>query len=359
MDESGGHRESAAGSLGLGKAQQLVPDDVVGDTELTLEIVECSAVGVELDDDVVAVLLLVDGVGELTPAPPIGLSMNAATGSDHGVGDGLDPSLSHGLVEVTIKNDHEFVRTHQRVILPSDSGVSRGPFPGQGQYDPRSVAANFTGAAIPNNHVRSVAKGCDGVSATVRPMDLMQWIRTDLTSVRAKLTDAVVALVPHDRWHERADGGGTTIAGLLLHIARHQDLAVNAVARGREPLFPVHRLQLGLGGVHTGAALSEAEDRPITSQVGPADLLVYVDAVFDTTASWLDTLSVTDLDHVPDTADHLTRLGHLSDTDYPWLYRMWGGQSVGWLLQWPVVGHANAHVGEGISIRNRMGLSPF
>ena len=28
----------------------------------------------------------------------------------------------------------------------------------------------------------------------MRPMDLMQWIRTDLTSVRAKLTDAVVAL---------------------------------------------------------------------------------------------------------------------------------------------------------------------
>ena len=52
----------------------------------------------------------------------------------------------------------------------------------------------------------------------MRPMDLMQWIRTDLTSVRAKFTDAVVALVPHDRWHEQADGGGTTIAGLLLHI---------------------------------------------------------------------------------------------------------------------------------------------
>jgi hypothetical protein len=38
---------------------------------------------------------------------------------------------------------------------------------------------------------------------------------------------------------------------------------------------------------------------------------------------------------------------------------MWADRPVAWFLQWPVVGHANAHVGEGISIRNRMGLSPF
>jgi hypothetical protein len=30
-----------------------------------------------------------------------------------------------------------------------------------------------------------------------------------------------------------------------------------------------------------------------------------------------------------------------------------------WFVQWPVIGHGNAHVGEGISLRNRMGLSPF
>ena len=57
---------------------------------------------------------------------------------------------------------------------------------------------------------------------------------------------------------ENRPGGGTTIAGLLLHIARHQDLAVNTVARGHEPLFPVHRLQLGLGGVAPHAEIGRA-----------------------------------------------------------------------------------------------------
>jgi hypothetical protein len=107
------------------------------------------------------------------------------------------------------------------------------------------------------------------------------------------------------------------------------------------------------------AALSEAEDLSVTSLVSPADLVVYLEAVFDTTASWLSTLQPADLDRVPDTAALLTRLGRLDEVGLPWLYRMWADRSVGWFLQWPVVGHANAHVGEGISIRNRMGLSPF
>ena len=38
---------------------------------------------------------------------------------------------------------------------------------------------------------------------------------------------------------------------------------------------------------------------------------------------------------------------------------MWLDRPVWWLLQWPVLGHGNAHVGEAISVRNRMGLSPF
>jgi hypothetical protein len=32
---------------------------------------------------------------------------------------------------------------------------------------------------------------------------------------------------------------------------------------------------------------------------------------------------------------------------------------VAWLVQWPVIGHGNAHVGEMISVRNRLGYSPF
>ena len=84
------------------------------------------------------------------------------------------------------------------------------------------------------------------------------------------------------------------------------------------------------------------------------------ETVVDTTWTYDSPFEIAaDLDRIPHTAANLTRLGRLDEAAVPWLYRMWADRPVGWLLQWPVVGHANAHVGEGISIRNRMGLSPF
>jgi hypothetical protein len=88
-------------------------------------------------------------------------------------------------------------------------------------------------------------------------------------------------------------------------------------------------------------------------------LLAYVDAVFAATRSWLDDVGSMALDTVPDTSHRLVDKAGLAVDDVDWLHRMWTDKPVWWLVQWPVVGHGHAHVGEAISIRNRMGLSPF
>lgn len=190
-------------------------------------------------------------------------------------------------------------------------------------------------------------------------MDLRQWIVADVAAVRAKLFDAVVGMVPAERWLEPADGGGSTVTHLLLHIARHQDLAVNAAAVGRPTRFAHHRRALGLADAPAGAGLAEREDPAVSAAVPRDALLEFVTDVFDTTEAWLETLDVTSLTEVPATADGLTEHGGLAEGDLPWLYGMWSGKARWWLVQWPVVGHGNAHVGEGIALRNRMGLSPF
>ena len=192
-----------------------------------------------------------------------------------------------------------------------------------------------------------------------RRMDLRQWIVTDVAAVRAKLFDSVVGMVPAERWLEPADGGGSTLTHLLLHIARHQDLAVNAAALGRPTRFAHHRAALGLAAAPAGAGLAEREDPAVSAAVEQAALLAFVTDVFDTTQAWVDHLDVDSLDDVPATADGLTGYGGLSHAELPWLYSMWAGKPLGWLVQWPVIGHGNAHVGEGIALRNRMGLSPF
>ncbi|MDO8361722.1 MAG: hypothetical protein Q7V88_02395 [Actinomycetota bacterium] len=190
-------------------------------------------------------------------------------------------------------------------------------------------------------------------------MDLHGWMIADLASVRTKLFDSVVQLIRPERWHEQADGGGSTLAGLLLHLARHQDLAVNVAIRNHAPLFAEYRSELGLAAAGPGVALSEREDRALTAQV-PADaLLHYVTAVFDRTAEWLEPLGSLALDIEPNTAYRLTHRGGLDADELPWLYTMWEGKALWWLVQWPVIGHGHAHVGEAIALRNRLGLSPF
>jgi len=181
----------------------------------------------------------------------------------------------------------------------------------------------------------------------------------DLASLRTRLFGTVVRLVPTDRWHEQADGGGSTISGLLLHLTRHHDLAVNTVIRNHEPLFTQHRDALGLANAHPGIALAESEDRAATALVPAEALIAYATAVFDRTDEWLAPLGTMALDIEPNTAYRLTQRGSLDPDEFPWLYNMWQGKALWWLVQWPVIGHGHTHTGEAVSIRNRFGLSPF
>ena len=182
---------------------------------------------------------------------------------------------------------------------------------------------------------------------------------SDFASMRAKLFDSVVRLVRADRWHEQADGGGTTLAGLLLHVARHQDLAVNVVIRNHAPIFFEHREALGLEAAGAGVGLAEQENLQATALVSPESVLHYATAVFDATAAWLSPLGSLVLDIEPNTSYRLTERAGLDPDEFPWLYSMWAGKQLWWFVQWPVIGHGHGHVGEAIALRNRMGLSPF
>lgn len=190
-------------------------------------------------------------------------------------------------------------------------------------------------------------------------MDVHTWIENDLRSVRSKLDDSVLNVIPQQRWVELVDDGGSSVAHLLLHLARHQDLAVATVIRDHAPLFEEHRADLGLADAAPSVGLAEREDRPMTTSL-PLDALVrYVEGVFDATMRWLDRVDTAFLDTVPDTGRRLLDRANLSTDEVPWLHRMWSDKPVWWVVQWPIIGHGHAHVGEAISVRNRMGLSPF
>ncbi len=193
----------------------------------------------------------------------------------------------------------------------------------------------------------------------VRAVDLHSWMNADLASLRGKLFEGVVNRVPAEHWSTPVDGGGSTINHLLLHLARHQDLAVNTAIRNKPPLFAAHRQSLGLDDARAWAGLPERDDPAVSGRLAPDPLLNYVTAVFAGTAEWVERVGSLALDTVPDTSRRLSQLADLPADELDWLHSMWSDKAVWWLVQWPVIGHGHTHAGEATSLRNRLGFSPF
>lgn len=190
-------------------------------------------------------------------------------------------------------------------------------------------------------------------------MDLRTWIVEEHTSVWDRLRDGVIDRVPADRWTEHPDDGGSCLAQLLAHCSLHADMAMQTVVRRETPLVEEWRERLGLDGLPGHAGLPEAEDPSLVARISVPELFGYAEAVHRSTADWLRTADLADLDRVPDASGQLARWGQVPMEAVPWLHRMWTDKPISWFVQWECLGHVLNHLGEMVSVRNRMGLSPF
>ena len=188
-------------------------------------------------------------------------------------------------------------------------------------------------------------------------MELRDWIVGDLRSLRGKLAGGVLGLIPAERLRERVDGGGIAPVYVLWHLARHQDVAVNGVLRGADAVVDGWVDRLGIDE-DLWRGLAEGEDADLVDVLDPEAVGGYTLAVMERTAGWLEEQGLPAMDGRPDTAAALEAIGTPADR-FDWLYSMWDGKPVSWFLQWSAVGHGFNHLGELVSIRNRMGLSPF
>ncbi len=188
-------------------------------------------------------------------------------------------------------------------------------------------------------------------------MDLRTWITGDLTSLRNRLDTGVFSLLPADRMSERVDGGGVAAVYVAWHTARHQDLAVNGVLRGTDEVLDTWADRVGVGG-DTWRGLAEGEDLALVEQLDPAAVGDYLLAVIDSTLEWVSGDDLAVLDTVPDSTAALERIG-TPDDRFDWLYSMWDGKPAHFFLAWEALGHGFNHLGELITLRNRLGFSRF
>jgi hypothetical protein len=182
----------------------------------------------------------------------------------------------------------------------------------------------------------------------------------DLGAVRARFLNAIAAHVPETRWAERADGGGSSIAALLLHVTVHQDLAVRTALGGASPLFAERASSLGLEpGTSPLASLQEAEDPELTHRLDLSALQSYAADVHEESAAALARAVAAGLEARPPADERLAIVGGVERADAPWLHDMWAGKPAAWFVRWELIGHAQGHVGEMVSVRDRLGYRPF
>jgi len=188
-------------------------------------------------------------------------------------------------------------------------------------------------------------------------MELRSWITADLESLGSRLANGVLNIIPPERMTERVDGGGIAPIYSLWHAARHHDVAVNGVLRGNAQVL------LGWGdrvGVteDTWRGLAEAEDLDLVPALDPVSVGHYFLAVIEETRTWIADGDLEVLDETPDAGAALDQIGTPTDR-FDWLYSMWAGKPAHFFLAWEAIGHGYNHLGELITVRNRMGLSPF
>jgi hypothetical protein len=189
-------------------------------------------------------------------------------------------------------------------------------------------------------------------------VELRDWIADEHAAALGRFEQSIVATVPLERWTDPAGEGGSSIAFLAFHTAYHEDLAVNAVLRRRPVVLREWRDALGLADLDPALGLAEAEPAELTAALALEPLGGYLRTVHESTVVHLATLDTATL---AATADGLGGLAasDVAEPAVPWLYRMWAERSAAWFLQWEAIGHRVNHLGEMVSVRNRLGLSPF
>src|SRR5262245_60232742 len=103
---------AAARGFVVGQAEELVADDLVREAQVALQLAERARRRHDVEEDVEALFLLVDLVGEAPLPPPLRMTDRLPAGGLDLVVHDLDPALGDRFVQVAIDDDAQLVRAH-------------------------------------------------------------------------------------------------------------------------------------------------------------------------------------------------------------------------------------------------------
>lgn len=176
-------------------------------------------------------------------------------------------------------------------------------------------------------------------------------------SAQPTFADGVLADLTERHMRAQPPGDGHTLAWLVWHMARCEDIPLQGVAVGGPQ-------ELDDGGWqekihtpirHSGNAMTPAEIAAFSAAVNLKALLDYRDAVARRTRAWVETLAPADLKRKAPTArlEDLLVAGDVLPEAHT-IAKYWVGQTVAGLLLMPASRHLVVHLGEALVLRKRL-----
>ena len=170
--------------------------------------------------------------------------------------------------------------------------------------------------------------------------------------VLGDLSDAQLRACPHE--------GQNSLAWLLWHAARWEDVVVNAWVAGRpqaldEDGWPA---RLRLSRREVGTAMTAAECADFNGAVEVSAVSEYWQAVGERTRAVVRSLGPEQWDEVIDEA-RLRRAaadGAVANARAPWLDQFFAGRTTAWLLAFLNVHNAEHIIGEALAARGQAGI---
>jgi hypothetical protein len=172
------------------------------------------------------------------------------------------------------------------------------------------------------------------------------------------MEDGLCEGLSHKQLRQCPDNRFNSLAWLLWHLARTEDVAVNSVLRDVEEVFDRDDWleRLGVTTRHIGTGDTKEEVRQLSERLDLTALRLYRVAVGQETQSWAAELDFGTLEALvtPEDVRRAQERGafgeHLMGEFLGW----WSGSPRGSLLSWATVGHNLFHMGEAFAVRKML-----
>ena len=177
-------------------------------------------------------------------------------------------------------------------------------------------------------------------------MDAVGFFLTRYGDLHHGLVEGLLSRLPEAQLRGRPHPGVNTIAWLLWHSARIEDVAVNRFLADRPQVLEEWLERLGVARRDVGTGMSDAEVDDLSARIDLEALRGYWDAVTARTLDIVDTLRGSDLEAV--IPGERVRSVVLSEgavaPGVEWLTEFWaGGRTRAWVLAQTALLHPYGH----------------